>query len=86
MRTMKAAIFVEPGRIALEERPIPEIGPLDALVRIIAREPRVADLALTTNGVLLPRFAAAQVAAPPAKAWHPRPQRRGQSPHRCRNR
>ena len=34
MRTMKAAIFVEPGRIALEERPIPEIGPLDALVRI----------------------------------------------------
>lgn len=34
MRTMKAAIFVEPGRIALDERPIPEIGPLDALIRI----------------------------------------------------
>lgn len=31
---MKAAIFVEPGRIALDERPVPEIGPLDALVRI----------------------------------------------------
>jgi threonine dehydrogenase-like Zn-dependent dehydrogenase len=31
---MKAAVFVEPGRITLEEKPIPEIGPLDALVRI----------------------------------------------------
>ncbi|WP_346660473.1 NAD(P)-dependent alcohol dehydrogenase [Nannocystis sp. ILAH1] len=35
MRTMKAAVFVEPGRIVLEERPIPDIGPLDALVRVI---------------------------------------------------
>jgi alcohol dehydrogenase len=33
-RTMKAAVFVERGRIALEERPIPDIGPLDALLRI----------------------------------------------------
>ncbi|RIK91373.1 MAG: alcohol dehydrogenase [Proteobacteria bacterium] len=33
-RTMKAAVFVEPGRIALDERPIPEVGPLDALLRI----------------------------------------------------
>ncbi|MCY0989798.1 NAD(P)-dependent alcohol dehydrogenase [Nannocystis sp. ILAH1] len=32
---MKAAVFVEPGRIVLEERPIPDIGPLDALVRVI---------------------------------------------------
>jgi alcohol dehydrogenase len=31
---MKAAIFVEPGRIALGEKPIPEVGPLDALIRI----------------------------------------------------
>jgi len=31
---MKAAIFVEPGRIVLDEKPIPEVGPLDALVRI----------------------------------------------------
>jgi alcohol dehydrogenase len=31
---MKAAVFVEPGRIVLDEKPIPEIGPLDALVRI----------------------------------------------------
>lgn len=31
---MKAAIFVEPGRIVLDDKPIPEVGPLDALVRI----------------------------------------------------
>jgi threonine dehydrogenase-like Zn-dependent dehydrogenase len=34
MPKMKAAIFVEPGRIVLDEKPIPEVGPLDALVRI----------------------------------------------------
>src|SRR5579883_1839319 len=34
MTKMKATIFVEPGRIALDEKPIPDIGPLDALVRI----------------------------------------------------
>ena len=34
MRTMKAAVFVEPGRIILEEKPVPEIGPGDALVRV----------------------------------------------------
>lgn len=33
-KTMKAAVFAGPGRIVLEERPIPEIGPLDALVRV----------------------------------------------------
>lgn len=33
-RMMKAAVFVEPGRIVLEDKPVPEIGPLDALVRI----------------------------------------------------
>lgn len=34
MGKMKAAVFVNPGRIALDEKPIPEIGPLDALLRI----------------------------------------------------
>ena len=34
MPKMKAAIFVEPGRIVLDEKPIPDIGPLDALIRI----------------------------------------------------
>ncbi|HPA89648.1 MAG TPA: NAD(P)-dependent alcohol dehydrogenase [Quisquiliibacterium sp.] len=33
-RTMKAAVFVEPGRIELAEKPIPDVGPNDALVRI----------------------------------------------------
>ena len=31
---MKAAIFIEPGRIVLGEKPIPGVGPLDALIRI----------------------------------------------------
>jgi threonine dehydrogenase-like Zn-dependent dehydrogenase len=31
---MKAAIFAEPGRIVLDDKPVPDIGPLDALVRI----------------------------------------------------
>ncbi len=34
MAKMKAAIFVEAGRIVLDEKQIPDIGPLDALVRI----------------------------------------------------
>jgi threonine dehydrogenase-like Zn-dependent dehydrogenase len=34
MARMKAAIFVEPGRIALAEKPVPDVGPLDALLRI----------------------------------------------------
>ena len=33
-KMMKAAVFVEHGRIALREKPVPEIGPLDALLRI----------------------------------------------------
>ena len=31
---MKAAIFVEPGRIVLEDKPIPRVGPRDALLRV----------------------------------------------------
>lgn len=34
MALMKAAIFVEKNRIVLDDKPIPEIGPLDVLVRI----------------------------------------------------
>ena len=34
MKKMKAAVFVEPGRIELTEKPIPDVGPNDALVRI----------------------------------------------------
>ncbi|MFG1432532.1 NAD(P)-dependent alcohol dehydrogenase [Xanthobacter sp. V2C-8] len=31
---MKAAIFVEKNRIVLDEKPIPDVGPLDALIRV----------------------------------------------------
>ncbi len=31
---MKAAVFIEPGRIALQEKPIPKPGPRDALLRV----------------------------------------------------
>ncbi len=34
MAKMKAAIFVDPGRIVLDAKPIPDVGPLDALLRI----------------------------------------------------
>src|SRR3546814_17542469 len=34
MPKMKAAIFVEPGRIVLDEKPVPDVGPLDALLRV----------------------------------------------------
>lgn len=33
-KKMKAAVFVEPGRIVLDEKPVPDVGPLDALLRI----------------------------------------------------
>ncbi|MCL5041104.1 MAG: NAD(P)-dependent alcohol dehydrogenase [Gammaproteobacteria bacterium] len=34
MATMKAAVFVEPGRIEIQQRPIPDIGPTDALLKV----------------------------------------------------
>jgi threonine dehydrogenase-like Zn-dependent dehydrogenase len=34
MPNMKAVIFVEKGRIVLDEKAIPDIGPLDALIRV----------------------------------------------------
>lgn len=33
-RTMKAAVLVEPGKIELREKKVPEVGPNDALPRI----------------------------------------------------
>jgi threonine dehydrogenase-like Zn-dependent dehydrogenase len=33
-RKMKAAVFVEKNRIVLDEKPIPDVGPLDALIRV----------------------------------------------------
>ncbi|MEO6407520.1 MAG: NAD(P)-dependent alcohol dehydrogenase [Burkholderiaceae bacterium] len=34
MTLMKAAVFVEPGRIVLEDKLIPDVGPQDALMRV----------------------------------------------------
>ena len=34
MSLMKAAVFVAPGRIELADKPIPDVGPNDALIRI----------------------------------------------------
>ena len=34
MTMMKAAIFVEPGRIVLDDKPIPDVGAQDALIRV----------------------------------------------------
>ncbi len=34
MAKMRAAVFVEKGRIVLEDKPVPDVGPTDALVRI----------------------------------------------------
>jgi threonine dehydrogenase-like Zn-dependent dehydrogenase len=34
MSMMKAAVFIEPGRIELVDKPIPPVGPNDALIRI----------------------------------------------------
>jgi alcohol dehydrogenase len=34
MTKMKAAVFIEPGRIVLEDKPVPEIGPGEALLRV----------------------------------------------------
>ncbi len=31
---MKATVFIEPGRIELEDKPVPDVGPNDALVRV----------------------------------------------------
>lgn len=34
MLKMKAAVFIEPGRIVLDDKPVPGVGPLDALIRV----------------------------------------------------
>jgi threonine dehydrogenase-like Zn-dependent dehydrogenase len=34
MPMMKAAMFIEPGRIVVDDKPIPDVGPLDALVKV----------------------------------------------------
>lgn len=46
---MKAAVFVEPGRIVLDEKPVPPVGPLDALVRVTTTTSCGTDLHILTG-------------------------------------
>lgn len=48
--TMRAGVLVAPGRISLEERAIPEIGPDDVLVRIAYVGLCGSDMALFSSG------------------------------------
>ncbi len=34
MKTMKAAVFVKPGKIILDDKPIPKVGPGEALIKV----------------------------------------------------
>src|SRR5471030_1375725 len=34
MKTMKAAVFVKPGKIVLDDKPIPKVGPGEALIKV----------------------------------------------------
>jgi len=34
MKSMRAAVFVRPGKIVLDEKPIPKVGPGDALIQV----------------------------------------------------
>lgn len=43
-KMMKAAVFIEANRIVLEDRPIPEIGALDALLRITTTTICITDI------------------------------------------
>jgi hypothetical protein len=40
---MKAAAFVAPGRIVLEEKPTPSVGPGDALIKSLASRRPLAE-------------------------------------------
>lgn len=52
---MKAAIFVETGHIALDEKPIPDVGPLDALIRIMTTTICGTDVHILKGEYLLER-------------------------------
>lgn len=50
--SMRAAVLTEVGRLALEERPLPEIGPDEALVRVSYAGVCGSDMALFQNGYI----------------------------------
>lgn len=41
---LKAAIFLEPGRIVLDDKPVPDVGPNDALMKITTTTIRGTDI------------------------------------------
>ena len=45
---MKAAVFVERGRIVLEDKKIPDAGPNDALMRFANQRDGVLKVAIST--------------------------------------
>ena len=47
---MKAAIFVEKGRIVLEDKKIPDVGPNDALIRVTTTTISRAGLSGSSRG------------------------------------
>ena len=52
MPRMKAAEFVEPGRLVIEDKPIPDVGPPDALIRITTTTICGTDVHIQRDGVL----------------------------------
>ena len=51
-KKMKAAIFVEKGRIVLDDKPVPDIGPQDALIRVTTTT--AAEPTFTFSGANIP--------------------------------
>lgn len=49
MTMMKAAILVDPGGFVHDDRPIPDIGPTDALMRLKTRVICGADVRILKN-------------------------------------
>jgi alcohol dehydrogenase len=63
MARMKAAVFVEPGRIVLDEKPIPDIGPIEALgtqttfescLRVLRPGGTLSSLGVYSSGLKIP--------------------------------
>lgn len=49
--TMRAAVFAGAGRIELREKPVPEVGPLDALIRVTTTTICGTDVHIMKGGI-----------------------------------